>query len=384
MKQQIRSTWNKVYSGTGKTLLIVIVFLVVIRLLLPSVIKYYINRQLDKSKEYTGWVNDVDLSLWRGAYQIEGIHILKRGSDIPVPFVSVESLDISVYWKQLFHRRIVAQIKMDTAQVNFVDDVQKEKRQFGFDMEWLDLLDSFAPLQIDRFTLLDSSVHFQRFDSSPNIDVQLRDIYGEVTNLTNTSRFSGSRVAKAWVKGNLGKGGSMEVKTSLNPFQKGDDFDVDFRMEKVPLTYLNGVLKEYAKFDVDSGIASVYAELYAENKKIEGYFKPLLWDVSVLSWGQDVKTEKDSPFRLLWEGMVGATSGILRNQPQDQIATKVSIAGSLENPKIKPFRAFINILKNAFIRAFVPKFDHNVGAGKKKEPRPEKKKSTLPPKNVYQ
>ena len=44
---------------------------------------------------------DVDLALWRGAYRINGLQIVKVDGKVPVPFVKAPVIDLSVSWHSL-------------------------------------------------------------------------------------------------------------------------------------------------------------------------------------------------------------------------------------------------------------------------------------------
>ena len=53
-----------------KIIIAVVLVLVVIRLILPSLVKRYVNKTLDDLDGYSGHVEDLDLNLYRGAYVI--------------------------------------------------------------------------------------------------------------------------------------------------------------------------------------------------------------------------------------------------------------------------------------------------------------------------
>jgi hypothetical protein len=88
---------NKIAFGV----LIVVGLLLGARLTLPYVVKDYVNRQLAALKAYDGRVADIDLHLWRGAYSIDGIEIVKTGAPRPVPFFKARRLNLSVEWRSL-------------------------------------------------------------------------------------------------------------------------------------------------------------------------------------------------------------------------------------------------------------------------------------------
>ncbi len=89
------------------------------RIYLPYWVKDYVNGEINKLEGYSGQVADIDIHLWRGAYQIHKLDIRKTGSGIPVPFVAVETVDLSVEWRALFEGAIVAEIDLMNANLNF-------------------------------------------------------------------------------------------------------------------------------------------------------------------------------------------------------------------------------------------------------------------------
>ena len=75
---------------TGPKILIGLVALLLIaRLLLPYFVLRYLNRTLADLGDYTGHVDDVNIALLRGAYQIVGLKIEKVDGKQRQPFVSI-------------------------------------------------------------------------------------------------------------------------------------------------------------------------------------------------------------------------------------------------------------------------------------------------------
>ncbi|HEX6242000.1 MAG TPA: hypothetical protein VFZ61_13920 [Polyangiales bacterium] len=73
-----------------------VVIVIAARIAAPYVIERVVNDKLATLEGYTGSIDDVDLSLWRGAYQVEGIRIDKSTGKVPVPFLAIERLDLGV------------------------------------------------------------------------------------------------------------------------------------------------------------------------------------------------------------------------------------------------------------------------------------------------
>src|SRR5207248_888599 len=101
------------------------------RLALPYIVKRYVNHQLNKSPEYRGHVEDIHVALIRGAYTIKNLKIEKSNGKVPVPFISIREMDLSVQWKELFHGSMVGEVETRGAQANFVNGPTKDQQQTG-------------------------------------------------------------------------------------------------------------------------------------------------------------------------------------------------------------------------------------------------------------
>ncbi|HAJ81870.1 MAG TPA: hypothetical protein DCO64_05460, partial [Zunongwangia profunda] len=52
--------------------------LIVFRLFLPLIVKNYVNKTLNNIPGYHGHVEDIDIALWRGAYTIDSLVLIKE------------------------------------------------------------------------------------------------------------------------------------------------------------------------------------------------------------------------------------------------------------------------------------------------------------------
>ncbi len=98
---------------------VIVAVLLIVRLLLPGVIRKVINKNLADMKGYKGEIRNVDLRLYRGAYIIDSLTIVSVSDTVPVPFISIRKLDLSVHWKSLLHGKLVGKILFDKPVVNF-------------------------------------------------------------------------------------------------------------------------------------------------------------------------------------------------------------------------------------------------------------------------
>lgn len=92
-------------------LILLVIVLVGVRLALPSWVKNYLNDQLAAMGEYQGHIADVDIALWRGAYVIHELNIVKTSEKVPVPFFEARSIDLSISWRALWAGQVVADVE---------------------------------------------------------------------------------------------------------------------------------------------------------------------------------------------------------------------------------------------------------------------------------
>lgn len=333
-------------SALRWTLLALVLLIVGARIAAPYVIKRVVNDKLADLDGYTGSIDDVDLSLWRGAYQIDGIRIDKSSGKVPVPFLSIEHIDLGVEWRALFDGSVVARIALFHPQVNFVKGPTKAQTQTGQEADWRAKLEELVPLRIDSFIIVDGEAHYRDFHARPKVDVLLDHLALEVTNLTNSKDLSEDRVADFKLDGVAMHSGQLKVQGDIDPFQEQPTFGLKVRLDDLRIRELNDFLKAYINVDAEKGKLSLYADLRAKNGAFRGYAKPLIEGLDLLTW----KKEDERPIEKLWEGVVGAAAEVLENQPHDRLGTRIPLEGRFDKPDIAAWAAIVETLKNAFVR----------------------------------
>lgn len=362
----------KDYSKRKKKVIIIlgalISALVILRLFLPSIVLKYVNRQLTLIDGYTGHVEDIDIALWRGAYQIKKIKLDKTGGTVPVPFFRADIIDLSVEWRALLNGRIVAEIETENPELNFVKGPSKESSQTKIDKDWTVVVDKLIPFKLNRFEINNGEIHYRDFHSSPKVDILASDIHILAENLSNTKREENDLPSTAFATAKV-YDGEVVLNMKLNPLNKVPTFDMNTKMTAVNLVKLNNFLKAYGNFDVEKGTISLYTEAAAKEGKITGYTKPIIKDLKVASWKED----KDDPIKFLWESLVEAVGWVLTNKTKDQVATRAEFVGRADKPDIDIWSLIGQLLRNAFIEALYPALENSVNIAsidKEKEKRP--------------
>jgi uncharacterized protein involved in outer membrane biogenesis len=96
----------------GIVLLVIVLILGVGRIFLPSLVRDYVDRSLDRNPLYDGKIGKVQIHLWRGAYSIEDVRIHKKTGNVPVPFFAAKKVDFALEWKALIQRQVVGRVRM--------------------------------------------------------------------------------------------------------------------------------------------------------------------------------------------------------------------------------------------------------------------------------
>jgi hypothetical protein len=341
----------------GYIVLGLIVILGVARLFLPSIVRNYVNRTLDRGPLYTGTIGQVGIHLLRGSYSISEVRLNKTTGNVPVPFFSAKRIDFAIQWNALFHRKIVGRVFMQQPEINFVDSPNEEDSQSGAGDPWLEMIRELFPFQINSAQIQDGSVHFRAYQSAKPLDVYLSHLNGSIDNLSNVRDETNPLLATVQATGMVMDQAKLDFKMTLDPFSYRPTFHLGLRLLGLDVTKINDLALAYGKFDFKRGWFDLVLEADSKEGRMTGYVKPLFRNLQVFSVSQDVK--QDNPLQFFWQALVGFTTNILKNRPRDQFGTLIPFSSDASNSTSTDILATIgNILRNAFIRAYLPRLEN--------------------------
>lgn len=347
--KKIKRHWFRIFSITC---LVLIALLCVGRIFLPSAVHWYVNRVLSESPLYSGSVGDVDIHLYRGAYTIKKVEINKTTGNVPVPFFKADRVDLRVDWEALLAKRIRAQVVIDTAELNFVDAPDDSSAQTGSGGPWLQMIQDLSPFTINSAIVKNSAIHFRAYQTNPPVDVYLSKANAKISNLGNIKDETTPLIARVEASATAMDSGDLEMQVGFNPFSYNPSFNLAFKLLNLDVTKINDLAKAYGHFDFEHGQFDLVIEAKAREGQLDGYVKPLFRDLKIFSISQDIK--KDDPLEFFWEALVGGTTDVLTNQKRNQFGTVIPFTGSTESPKTDILSTLGNVLRNAFIRAYLP------------------------------
>jgi hypothetical protein len=351
----------------------VVLLLVVIRLILPYIVLHYANRSLETMHGYYGHINDIDLAIYRGAYKINNMYLDKVDTVTRqrTEFFDCRLIDLSVEWGALFHGKIVGELEVEDPHLKFTKDKVEPAQVRADTNDFRKVLDDFMPLKINRFEISNGEVYYLDHTSKPPVNIKMENVHIIALNLSSvvdSSLLPSSVVANADVYR-----GRVDFNMQLNALAKQSTFDMNASLNDTYLPDLNEFFKAYAKVDVNKGTFGLYTELAAADGKFTGYVKPVIRDLDVLG----PEDRKDNILQKLWEGIAGTAGFVLKNQKENQIATKVPLNGTFKNADTDIWYAVIDLLRNAFIAALQPSIDYQINIASVNEASAKEEKKGL-------
>jgi len=337
-------------------IVILIAVLLGIRVALPYIIKDYLNRTLNSLEGYTGEVQDVDLNLYRGAYKIHEIRILKTKGEVPVPFVKVKKMDLSIHWRAIFNGALVGEIVLFNPIINFAVAQEGEIKQDGAQTNWTKPLTELMPLHINRFEVKDGRIAYHNFTTSPEVNVFVDSLQLLATNLSNVKNTKKALPSNLKVIGTSVGNGKLNIEADMDILQEIPQLDLTFKFENAELFDFNDFIKAHTYADIEEGLLSVYAEIIIKNKQITGYIKPIIENLDILNWDE----EEGDFLHKSWEAIAAGLGEIFENQAKEQNATEIPIKGKIKHADVDVWKTVWNVFKNAFVEAFSKQVDGKI------------------------
>ena len=351
-------------------ILSVIIFVIALCIALPYIVLHYANKSLSTMKGYYGHVQDIDISLIRGAYRLDSIYLHKADTITGKqnPFFASSVIDLSIEWKALINGSIVGEVVLEKPYLVFTKDKVEPADIAKDSASFKKVLDDFMPLSVNRFEIQHGVVRFIDHSTSPKVDIQMDDMYLLARNLRNSYDSTALLPATVDASAEIYEG-TLNLNAKLNPLADKPTFDMNAELKNTNLVKLNDFFQAYAKIDVNKGRFGLYTEVAAKDNRFAGYVKPLIQDLDIL--GKEDKN--DSILRKIWEGVAGGIGQLFRNHPNDQVATKIPFEGQLDNPQTNIWYALGQILQNAFIQAIQPLIDNDISIESVDKPKEKKK-----------
>ena len=351
--QRVRSWPRRVLI----TLAVIAVLLLAARIALPFVVKHQVNQRLAAIPGYWGHVEDVGISLSRGAYSLHDVGIFKVNGAAREPFVAAEHIDFSVAWRELVRRKIVSEIYVDRAEVNFV--AAGAASQKDVDRRWKEVIKDLFPIDITFFEVRDSAIRYQDLTKTPHVDVFVKNLHVLATGLRNRPEESGTEFpAEITVEGDSLGGGKVKLFIKADPLAAQPHFHLSAKVDGVNLPDLNESMRAIANVDVSRGTFRMAAEMAGKDGGFQGYVKPFFEDLDF----NNLEDKNKKVLTRIWENVVQGLAWVVKNKARDQVGTRIPFQGRFGDPQVGLWTTINNLFRHGFIQAFNPTVEGSVQA----------------------
>jgi hypothetical protein len=347
---------RRVWRGVLIALFVIAVLIGAGRAMLPRFVRDYVNRTLDRNPIYAGKIGAVHIHLWRGAYSIDDIRVSKTTGNVPVPFFAAKRVDFAIQWDALLKRKIVGRVFMEQPEMNFVDGATEAETQTGTSAPWLQIIRDLFPFKINKALVRGGTVHFRTYTKETPVDVYLTQVEATIDNLSNIRDDINPLAATVRASGVAMDHAKVEFTMTLNPFSYRPTFHMGMRLLGLDATRLNELARAYGKFDFERGWFDLVIEADAKEGQLTGYAKPLFRNLKVFSLTEDLKD--GNVLVNFWQALLGATTSVFKNYQRDQFGTLIPFVGDVSQATtVDILRTVGNVLRNAFIRAYLPRLE---------------------------
>lgn len=352
------------------TLLLLLALLVIARLVLPLFLKRAINARVEAIPEYSGSVQSVGVSLFRGAYQLNGVEIHKRNAPRGDPFFAAERIDFSLAWRELWRRHVVADILVQEGRLNFTKEPAEEFSQLDVDRRWQDAIQDIFPVDITHLEIRNGFLHYIDRSTTPVVDIFVNHAHVIATGLRNRPADANDKFpANLTIQGDSVGGGHLSLVARAEPLAEQPHFELRVTLDGVNLPELNDLLRAYGNVDVSAGVMQLYLEMAAREGRFEGYVKPFFDGIDFKDLAQDNKNLAEK----IWEKVVSGAVALFKNKPRDQLATRIPFAGEFGSADVGLLATLRTMLRHGFIEPLPQQLERSVKS-EDIPPAPEKAK----------
>lgn len=350
-----------------RPLITLIAVLIVLRALAPVYIEHKFNTIIENAPNLKGRIEDIDLHLYRCAYEMEGVDIDIVNDGQQLPFLKIERVDISLLWRKLFQGKLVAEIYLENWRFDLRDtkeDNDDEESYLAASREenWLPLKQRVVPfgLQLDKVESKNGRLSFQGKSVSEKTQGEffITELYGIALNLTSKGSETNPAPASLLIRGKAYGESEMLLKGSVDALDPQPVFDFDARIQAVPAELVDPLIKVYAPFDLEAGSFVFTSELQAKDGEVDGYIKFGAHDLEIFSWREDAIKDQDNPLQLITDALIGGVSAVLTNRKTTNVATRIPVRGRIDKPDLSLSKALYGLLRNAFIEALDLKIEN--------------------------
>lgn len=272
----MRPRSRRILARVAVALGIVVALAIVAILVAEPIVTRLTRQQLASLEDYTGQVDDVDLS-WAGpTYTIEGLRLSERRPRSREPLVTAERVTVGVDLSSLWRWEPSLTIHIDGLHVVAVAPPAREKPPTA---PVRDLLLEQSPARISRLVVTDGVVIWRDGRRVARIE----DLDLEARNFATRPELMAGKPGTVEVRGKVQGSGVLAATLSVDPFAQPLVADVEGGIERLGLAEAMQLAGLRAGRLTPGGNVSVGVDLALAGGRLRGELRPEARDVEATS-----------------------------------------------------------------------------------------------------
>lgn len=324
--------------------------LAVLRAAAPHWIRHRINHNPASASAYHWHVEDVDLHLLRGAYDLEDVTLRKEG--LPAPVFQAGKMTSTFRIKTLFRGPVTADAEAFRPRLNLFLD--PDKRESKKPLDWGKLLHRLTLFRLSGFSIHQGEVHIHDLSAKPGVELIAEEVDMQAENLYRGGEDS-SEWAGLTAKGLFMGSGRFTLETRLKPESGSPVFDFGFSLRHMDLKAMNRALQAYTGMAVEKGRLDLDAAAKASGGRYQGKVHSKLHDFALRRAPEKekglVKAVKEKATRLAGNILEWKTE---RNEAEGKPPPKLDFSGDFPAEVDNAWSMSEYLLKEAFRKGLKP------------------------------
>jgi uncharacterized protein DUF748 len=336
-------------------LLFPLALLVLLRGAAPFWIRHRINHAPASGSAYHWHVENVDLHLFRGGYDLEDVTLLKEGA--PIPVFQAGKMSSSIRFKTLFRGPVTADAEAFRPRLNLY--LEPDNRGSGMrgskkPFDGGKLLHRLTLFRLSGFTIHQGEVHIHDLSGKTEVELTAKEVDIEAENLFRGGEDS-SRWAGLKAEGRFMGSGRFTLETRVRPESESPDFDFRFTLRHMDLKDMDRALKAYTGMAVEKGRLDLDAVAKASGGKYRGTVHSKLHDFAL-----EPAPEKEKGWvKAVREKAARIAGGILewkteKNEAEGKAPPKFDFSGDFPPEVHNAWSMSGYLLKEAFRKGLKP------------------------------
>ena len=346
-KEKTRRRW--ILASVGAALL---ALLIAVRVSVPYIALKQLNKYLAGfSPDYSLHIDNLHLSFLRMAYRFDRIEGRFKKDDHV--FLNVDSVDVSIAWRELLHARILTDIVVDRGCFILTQKLisGSKERDAKPTQDATAAADKLFPVDVARVEMHHSSIEFADLIGSGKAEQwRISAVEARVLNLTPAKH---TPVTFATLQGTLLGSSPFRVAAQARRLEQPPAFKAELELHDFDLVAANPMLMKFVPLSFLAGHLDVFAEAKSQGGGLEGYVKPFFKKLDVIDVHEHFVGFKHFAIELV----VALVDVILRRNDDKSVAAQVEFQGSLKHPRLKIGKIITTALDHGFRQHLSPSLE---------------------------